>query len=828
MTPHAPRTPKEGVPLSPQEERVLALSASGLTDPAIAERMGVAIHTVRTYWQRIRAKVGGGTRAEIVTRNAQLQNAELTAEIAEHRETDRRLRSVLDAMPQIVWVTDAHKQIRYANRRCREYMGDEAFASIQEWTNFVHPDDLEATTETVRIQYDADAPFECRARFRRHDGEYRWHLVRGERHFDEDGYFAGYVGTLTDIHLAALSEERLRESEERYRSAIEGTIDLFLILQAVRDESGVIVDFAYVDVNGATERYTGLAKETMIGRRMSELFGYQTIADYIDLFRHVVETGEVLLHEAPAHLPSHAGIWFHMRAARVGDGVAVKFRDVTERRHYQEQLETQNHRLRELSAVHAEAAARASSEHAFVEAVLSTIGSLVCVLDREGRIVRFNAACEELTGWTESEIVGRQLWDTLCPPEECDELKAMFARLRGGSFPSEHENYWVTRAGERRLIEFRNTALTKPDGEVKFFIGTGIDVTQVRAAAEATRRMREQLELAQRLASIGSWEQDAGSDLPQWSAQMLELFGFDPAGPTPAWSEAMDRVLPEDRPAVLGAIERCLATGEEVVFRHRVQLPSGEVRTVETMSRRLEDGNRIVGTTMDVTVRERWEVEIEEAMMRTVEESVQLEIQRQELTALNEKLTRLATTDGLTGVANHRTFQEHLEEDVQHCRRTGNPLSLVLLDVDHFKRFNDDFGHQAGDVVLKAVAATLDEACRAGDTVARYGGEEFAVILRDADPVAAIAAAERLREAIANRAWPHRPVTLSLGISTFTPGLTREDLIGAADRALYASKTRGRNRSTHIDSVGANAGIAIVSVCESPPSSSSPDYRSSA
>ncbi len=124
-------------------------------------------------------------------------------------------------------------------------------------------------------------------------------------------------------------------------------------------------------------------------------------------------------------------------------------------------------------------------ERNFIAAVLDTAGALVVVLDREGRIVRFNRACEQTTGYTADEVMGREIWDFLLAPEEKEDVKAVFADLRSGRFPSEHENYWMTKDGRRRRIAWANTAITDADGAVQYVIATGIDITE-RKRAEGT------------------------------------------------------------------------------------------------------------------------------------------------------------------------------------------------------------------------------------------------------------------------------------------------------------------------------------------------------
>jgi diguanylate cyclase (GGDEF)-like protein len=163
---------------------------------------------------------------------------------------------------------------------------------------------------------------------------------------------------------------------------------------------------------------------------------------------------------------------------------------------------------------------------------------------------------------------------------------------------------------------------------------------------------------------------------------------------------------------------------------------------------------------------------------------------------LLEQVQRLAATDGLTKIANRRTFESTLEREVARATRSAEHLSLVMIDIDHFKRLNDEHGHQAGDEVLRNVAAALSCECRDFDTAARYGGEEFAVVLPGCGPDEARLIAERLRHAVA-AAPATVPITASAGVATYPAHAGDADtLVRAADDALYESKRAGRDRTT--------------------------------
>ena len=164
-----------------------------------------------------------------------------------------------------------------------------------------------------------------------------------------------------------------------------------------------------------------------------------------------------------------------------------------------------------------------------------------------------------------------------------------------------------------------------------------------------------------------------------------------------------------------------------------------------------------------------------------------------------DKLELIAITDGLTEVFNHRYLMEQIHERFSEARQKMTPLSLLMIDIDHFKAFNDNHGHMTGDLVLKEIACILKSNCRPGDIVARYGGEEFAVILPRTDSQKATIMAEKIRGAVENYRLsdgePARRVTVSIGVSTRgIDAASVNDLISSADKALYQAKTSGRNR----------------------------------
>ncbi len=171
-----------------------------------------------------------------------------------------------------------------------------------------------------------------------------------------------------------------------------------------------------------------------------------------------------------------------------------------------------------------------------------------------------------------------------------------------------------------------------------------------------------------------------------------------------------------------------------------------------------------------------------------------------------KEMERLAITDTLTSLYNRRHFQERLAGETQRTRRYGHGFSIVLMDIDNFKRLNDSCGHGVGDAVLKEFAALIKRCARSSDVVARFGGDEFVMLLPCTDRGAAVAAAERIRAVVENCTFPRRKkLTVSMGVASFPDDAEDgAETVTRADEALYAAKRLGRNRTVVFDVAGVN------------------------
>lgn len=191
------------------------------------------------------------------------------------------------------------------------------------------------------------------------------------------------------------------------------------------------------------------------------------------------------------------------------------------------------------------------------------------------------------------------------------------------------------------------------------------------------------------------------------------------------------------------------------------------------------------------------------AMQRIIQMRTSLVVLARELDTANQELKRLSASDGLTGIANRRFFDDYLSREWRRARRGSGKIALLMCDVDHFKIFNDTYGHQPGDDCLRQIAQTLRKTMdRASDIAARYGGEEFAIILPDTPLAGACIVAEKILLAVnnlnlAHAGSPYLHVTISIGVAALTPADCEggtQSLIEAADRALYRAKSAGRNQ----------------------------------
>ena len=426
--------------------------------------------------------------------------------------------------------------------------------------------------------------------------------------------------------------------------------------------------------------------------------------------------------------------------------------------------------------------------------LLETVPDGFFVHDTAGRFLDVNArSCADL-GYSRAELLGMTIHD-----------------ISSGVDPADNEARW-REAPAGMATNFRESAVRKDgstfpveisltcqmiEGE-KLFFGLARDVSEREAAHETAERAAGELEqrveartaelaethdrmaMAVRVGGLGLWHYDFIGDAMECDEQWHRIMGRDPAQPVRTIAGFGEFIHPDDVERVTEVRQtaaRLVEEGRDYGIVFRIFRPDGEVRWVRSAARVIEgdDGRpvRAVGFVVDIT-----ESRLAEA-----------------------SLHRQASEDALTGLANRRGLDEELAKACLHATRTGEPLTLAMVDVDHFKLYNDEQGHVRGDAALKAVAEILQSAARRPyDLAARYGGEEFLLLLPGVEGPEALL--ERIVQSVAALEIPHpgSPVvprlTVSCGcvIASELADVGPLDLLAECDRALYRAKETGRNR----------------------------------
>ncbi len=426
-------------------------------------------------------------------------------------------------------------------------------------------------------------------------------------------------------------------------------------------------------------------------------------------------------------------------------------------------------------------------------AVVESSDDAILTTSLSGEITSWNSGATRLYGFTAAEMIGRQVAEMAPDAGHKQFLREAWAKLANGCTIDSFESKRYGKSGDAIDVSVRLSALRNKDGNVTGVVGVVRDIREQKAALDRLRKSEEMLADAQKLAQLGCWEIDMATGTTTWSDAMYQIAGrYQELGPMSA-NEYFAMVHPDDREESMAQFAEALKTGASYSAERRFVFPNGKMVWISTCTKvDIQYGKpvRVYGTIVDITERKSNERDI-------AAYNVALQFQMEELEAANQKLHALAVTDGLTDLANHRAFQDRLRQEFAEAKRYHEDLSIILIDVDHFKQYNDDFGHPAGDQVLKKVATLISDCARETDFVGRYGGEEFVLILPKTGIDNAVTLAERIREHIALHTWPVRPVTISAGCAELKTHIAEPgEILACADKALYESKAHGRNRVT--------------------------------
>lgn len=411
--------------------------------------------------------------------------------------------------------------------------------------------------------------------------------------------------------------------------------------------------------------------------------------------------------------------------------------------------------------------------------ILANTSQIGICLDPRARIVFANHTFLDLTGWKAHEVIGRNWFEMFIPQHLREKVRQVFQSIVSQNTPLEvsgFENEIQTKTGELRNVAWSNLMTKDVHGNVVDVTCLGIDLTQRYQVEESLRLSNENFFTV--LNSIDATVYVADMETHEilfCNKHMMESFGRDMTG------------------------NLCYQ-----VFR-------GETRPcVDCTNDKLVDDNG-VPTGVHVwdarnAITQRWYINYDRAITWTDKRVVKLQIATDitDLKNAYRTIQKMSVTDDLTRIYNRRHFHIRLNEEIQRALRYKHPLSIILMDIDHFKRINDEYGHQVGDEVLIAVAAILKSNVRTVDIVARYGGEEFVVILPETDGKAAVKSGEKLRKLIEMHTFKNRVdqpkinITACFGISSLSQLPTEiadmsHQIVKQADTALYTAKKDGRN-----------------------------------
>ncbi|THD42635.1 MAG: PAS domain S-box protein [Bradyrhizobium sp.] len=560
---------------------------------------------------------------------------------------------------------------------------------------------------------------------------------------------------ITDVTALSQTKRRLAESEQLYRCVVEDQSELVSLASA--DGELRFVNRAYAD-------FYGLAPEAMIGRNLFDFVPEDQRESLKAHFGRVCAAKSVIEDENQVISPTGEKRWLAWtnRALVDADGQVTAIhsvgRDVENRVRAEQLLNESEARYRFLA---------------------ENSTDVIMLLDTSGKRFYVSPSCKALTGFTPEEMLASRTQDSVHP----DDLERGLTALANPQGEVTICYRMRRKAGGYVWVE----AVCKPvviegQGERRLAVLRNIDE---RVAAE--QRLLES-EAKYRLLADNSNDMvvQLDRDLVRRYASPAcrEILGYEPEemiGVRP-----VDMAHPEDAPQLELALQSLL-NGE--VDRHssvnRLRHSNGSWIWVEATLRAIRDAatstvTGITGALRDISIRKAVEDELEQA---------------------NRRLQTLAGEDALTGLANRRAFDEAIAREFRRARREKSAVGLIMIDVDRFKRFNDRYGHLAGDDCLRRIGGAIAGVLkRPGDMAARYGGEEFVVLLPNTDKQGAAKVADRIRQCVADLCIPHKDnergyVTISAGASVTPPGadITPDTQIAIADGALYRAKGLGRN-----------------------------------
>jgi len=409
----------------------------------------------------------------------------------------------------------------------------------------------------------------------------------------------------------------------------------------------------------------------------------------------------------------------------------------------------------------------------------------IAILDLDGRFLKVNGECCRILGYDERELPGMSM-QSISPGDACQSDRHVFQELLAGRIAQFRQERQAVRKDARLVwIQLDVSLIHSADGEPSYFVCQLRDNTERARTEHALHESEERFRTLATHAPFGVFETSPDGRCTFVNRHWKELTGQPLEEALEfGWSKV---VHPDDRGELLRAWGEAVREERGLTCEFRCLRPDGRNAwvfcQVNPMRNEAGEITTYLGNLVDVTYRKETEAE---------------------LRRLNAQLEALATTDALTGLQNRRATFDQLATLAAAAERYHEPLSCLMIDIDHFKNVNDTFGHAAGDMVLREVAGVIRREARRSDLCGRFGGEEFLVLCPRTDLAEAHAAAERIRQSIASCRLPvddeEIAVTVSIGVACCRfPECESHGLVAAADKQLYEAKRSGRNCTRSAD-----------------------------
>jgi PAS domain S-box-containing protein/diguanylate cyclase (GGDEF)-like protein len=754
--------------------------------------------TAQRWFQEVVTPLGDDHPTGVVVMHLDVTAKRQSAENL--RLSEWRFRQMADNIRDVFFLREANgDRMLYVSPAYEEIWGrscDSLYANAQSWSDAIHLDDQTSVYEKSQQGILADK-FELKYRIVRPDGAIRWIESKGFPVRDDTGKLVRIAGLATDISERKRAEEALRQSDERFSGAFEfAPIGMALVLP----------DGRWLKVNQALCDLVGYSAAELLCRTFQDITYPEDLAADLEAVRRLI-AGEIHTYEMEKRYVHARGnvvtVLLNVSLVRDGQGQPLYFiaqiQDITARKRAAQELRESERRFSDM---------------------LGNVELVAMTLDRQARITYCNDCLLRLTGWRREDVIGRDWFELFIPPENIN-LKDSFLAAFVANQPDtrHHENEILTRSGERRLIRWNNSVLRSGAGEVIGTASIGEDITERKEAEERIAflnrvyamlsgintlivRVRDRDELfkeACRIAVVEGGFRMALIGLVDRKA--MKIVPVASAGKDEELLSAIKGLVSSPEISSNTMVARAMRGKKAIVSNDSQNDPQvllgkqyAEAGVCSMAILPLMVADEAIGALALYAGKTEFFHEGEMNLLTDLAGDIAFAIDH---IGKQERLDYLAYYDALTELANRALLHERLEQSVVNVQEQGRKLALVLLDIERFKTINDTLGRQAGDALLKEVAARLSAYAADVGKLARIDADHFALMVPD------VQSGEELARLIEQRARevfgpPFRigdaelRVSAKFGIAMFpSDGADADTLFRNAEAALKKAKARG-------------------------------------